>query len=122
MAGWGATMLTVLLAPKSQPTGYWRMLLEPGESRSLPAMLYGHIEIGEQQGFGFIVRALDYDGMVFEDNRVHTVAEARSGLAGSSHAPTSSSSVGKRFQDRSSVSEQLVKYPARRALHSGRGF
>jgi hypothetical protein len=36
----------------------------------------GHIEIGEQEMFGFIARALDYGGMVFEDNRPGTLAEA----------------------------------------------
>ena len=29
---------------------------------------YGHIEIGDQEGFGFVVRALDYGGLVFEDD------------------------------------------------------
>ena len=37
---------------------------------------YGHIEIGDQEGFGFIIRALDYGGLVFEDNRADTLAEA----------------------------------------------
>jgi len=37
---------------------------------------YGHIEIGDQDGFGFIVRALDYGGLVFEDEKASTLAEA----------------------------------------------
>ena len=37
---------------------------------------YGHIEIGDQEGHGFIVRALDYGGMVFEDDKPRTLAEA----------------------------------------------
>ena len=37
---------------------------------------YGHIEVGDQEGFGFIVRALDYGGQVFEDNRPNALAEA----------------------------------------------
>jgi hypothetical protein len=37
---------------------------------------YGHFEIGDQEGFGFIVRALDYGGLVFEDNKAETLAEA----------------------------------------------
>jgi hypothetical protein len=37
---------------------------------------YGHIEIGDQEGFGFVVRALDYGGLVFEDDKPNTLAEA----------------------------------------------
>jgi hypothetical protein len=40
----------------------------------------GHIEIGDHEGFGFVVRALDYGGMVFEDNRPETLAEAMAAL------------------------------------------
>ncbi|MCE9560789.1 MAG: hypothetical protein K8U57_01915 [Planctomycetes bacterium] len=36
----------------------------------------GHIEIGDQQGFGFVVRALDYGGLVFEDEKAESLAEA----------------------------------------------
>ena len=41
---------------------------------------YGHIEIGDQEGFGFIVRAIDYGGQVFEDDSPGTLAEAMSTL------------------------------------------
>jgi hypothetical protein len=41
---------------------------------------YGHIEIGDQEGFGFIVRALDYGGLVFEDDKPTTLAEALASL------------------------------------------
>jgi hypothetical protein len=41
---------------------------------------YGHIEIGDQESFGFVVRALDYGGMVFEDDRPRTLAEAMAAL------------------------------------------
>ena len=41
---------------------------------------YGHIEIGDQEGFGFIVRALDYGGIVFEDDKARTLAEAMAAL------------------------------------------
>ena len=41
---------------------------------------YGHIEVGDQEGFGFVVRALDYGGMVFEDNKADTLAEAMAAL------------------------------------------
>jgi hypothetical protein len=41
---------------------------------------YGHIEIGDQDGFGFIVRAIDYGGMSFEDDKPRTLAEAMASL------------------------------------------
>lgn len=41
---------------------------------------YGRIEIGDQEGFGFAVRALDYGGLVFEDDRASTLAEAMAAL------------------------------------------
>ena len=40
----------------------------------------GHIEIGDQEGFGFVVQALDYGGLVFEDDRPRTLAEAMTAL------------------------------------------
>ena len=36
----------------------------------------GPLEIGDQYGCGFIVRALDYGGVVFEDQESSTLAEA----------------------------------------------
>jgi hypothetical protein len=41
---------------------------------------HGHIEIGEQEGFGFVVRALDFGGLVFEDNKAETLAETLAAL------------------------------------------
>ena len=41
---------------------------------------YGHIEIGDQKGFGFIVRALDAGGLVFEDDKPTTLADALAAL------------------------------------------
>ncbi len=41
---------------------------------------YGHIEIGDQEGFGFIVRAIDYGGVVFEDDKADTLAGAMAAL------------------------------------------
>jgi hypothetical protein len=41
---------------------------------------YGHIEIGDQEGFGFVVRALDYGGLVFGDDKPDTLAEAMAAL------------------------------------------
>jgi hypothetical protein len=40
----------------------------------------GHIEIGDQEGFGFVVMALDYGGIVYEDDRPRTLAEAMAAL------------------------------------------
>ena len=40
----------------------------------------GHIEIGDEEGFGFTVRALDYGGLVFEDDKPDTLAEAMASL------------------------------------------
>lgn len=41
---------------------------------------YGHIEIGDQQGLGFVVRALDYGGLIFEDGKCSSLAEAMATL------------------------------------------
>ena len=37
---------------------------------------YGYIEIGDQESFGFVVRAIGYGGTDFEDDRPETFAEA----------------------------------------------
>jgi hypothetical protein len=37
---------------------------------------YGHIEVGEQEMFGFVARALDYGNLAHEDDRPDTLAEA----------------------------------------------
>jgi hypothetical protein len=37
---------------------------------------FGHVEIGDREGFGFIVRAIDYGGVIFEDDKPNTLAEA----------------------------------------------
>lgn len=41
---------------------------------------FGHIEIGEQEMFGLVVRAFWDGGMVFEDNKPATLAEALAAL------------------------------------------
>ena len=41
---------------------------------------YGHIEIGDQEMFGFVARALDYGGLAFEDDRPDTLAESLASL------------------------------------------
>jgi hypothetical protein len=37
---------------------------------------YGFIEVGDQEGFGFVVRAIGYGGLDFEDDTPETLAEA----------------------------------------------
>jgi hypothetical protein len=41
---------------------------------------YGHIEIGDQETFGFVARALTYGNLAFEDDRPDTLAEALAAL------------------------------------------
>jgi hypothetical protein len=41
---------------------------------------YGHVEIGDQEMFGFVARAFDYGGLVFEDDRPDTLAETMAAL------------------------------------------
>ncbi len=41
---------------------------------------YGHIEIGDQEMFGFVARALDYGNLAFEDDKPDTLAEALAAL------------------------------------------
>jgi hypothetical protein len=61
------------------------MLKPTAEQQSVEALFpaiakwvrgYGHIEIGDQEMFGFVVRALDYGGLAFEDDKPDTLAEA----------------------------------------------
>ena len=67
-------------ADKTKPTAE-----QIGVEKMFPAIAmwvksYGHIEIGDEEGFGFVARALDYGGMVFEDDRPSTLAEAMAAL------------------------------------------
>jgi hypothetical protein len=41
---------------------------------------YGHIEIGDQEMFGFVARALDDGSLIFEDDKPDTLAEAMAAL------------------------------------------
>ena len=41
---------------------------------------YGHIEVGDQEMFGFVARALGYGGLAFEDDKPDTLAEAMAAL------------------------------------------
>jgi hypothetical protein len=60
------------------------IMVSPGQghvAEQFPAVAkwvqgYGHIEIGDQESFGFVVRALDYGGLVFEDEAPCSLAEA----------------------------------------------
>src|SRR5262249_30326772 len=64
------------------------IMVSPGRGRvgeQFPAVArwvqgYGHVEIGDQEGLGFVVRALDSGGLVFEDTRTGTLAEALAAL------------------------------------------
>ena len=40
----------------------------------------GWIEIGDQEGVGFVVRALDYGGLVFESKKPKTFTEVMTAL------------------------------------------
>ena len=58
---------------------------QAGVEKTFPAIAmwvrgYGHVEIGDQEMFGFVVRALDYGGVVFEDDKPDTLAEAMAAL------------------------------------------
>jgi hypothetical protein len=86
--------------PKVQPAyrGYLRKLRDAhrvgmvkptaeqqGVEKLFPAIAqwvrgYGHIEVGDQETFGFVARALDYGGLAFEDDRPDTLAEALAAL------------------------------------------
>ena len=57
----------------------------PDVQKAYPALAkwvrgFGHIEIGDQEGFGFVVRAIDYGGVVFESDKPDTLAEAMAAL------------------------------------------
>jgi hypothetical protein len=41
---------------------------------------YGYVEIGDQESFGFVVRAIGYGGLDFEDDTPETLSEAMAAL------------------------------------------
>ncbi len=43
---------------------------------SIRLALGGHIEIGDQAGFGFVAMAQDYGGVIYEDDLPCTLSEA----------------------------------------------
>jgi hypothetical protein len=66
-----------------------RKVKPSGEAKSVETLFpaiaqwvqgYGHIEIGAQEMFGFVARALDYGGWAFEDDKPDTLAEAMAAL------------------------------------------
>ena len=71
-----------VVKPTSEQAGVEKMF--PAIARWVRG--YGHIEIGDQEMFGFVVRALDYGGVVYEDDKPDTLAAAlaalEKGLAG----------------------------------------
>jgi hypothetical protein len=53
---------------------------QAGVEKMFPAIAlwvwgYGHVEIGDRKTFGFVVRALDYGGLLFEDDKPDALAE-----------------------------------------------
>jgi hypothetical protein len=60
-------------------------MVKPTAEQMFPAITqwvrgYGHIEVGDQEMFGFVARALDYGGLAFEDDKPDTLAEAMAAL------------------------------------------
>jgi hypothetical protein len=55
--------------------------VEPAIEKAFPNVAkwvqgYGWIEIGEQEQFGFVARVLDQGGLIYEDDRCNSLAEA----------------------------------------------
>jgi len=66
---------------KVKPTAEQAKVAEMFPSFAKFVQSCGHIEIGDLDGFGFIVRAFDYDGVqVFEDDKLSTLVEALAAL------------------------------------------
>jgi hypothetical protein len=75
---------------KQQREAHRRGMVKPtaeqqGVEQMFPAIAqwvrgYGHIEIGDQEMFGFVARALDYGNLAFEDDKPDTLAEALASL------------------------------------------
>ncbi len=75
---------------KQQREAHRRGMVKPtaeqqGVEKLFPAIArwvrgYGHIEIGDQEMFGFVARALDYGGLAFEDDKPDTLGEAMASL------------------------------------------
>lgn len=63
-----------------QPTGEQAGVEKLFPATALRVRGFGHVEIGDQEMSGFVVRALDYGGLVFEDDKSDTLAEAMAAL------------------------------------------
>jgi hypothetical protein len=58
---------------------------QQGVEKPFPAIVqwvrgYGRIEVGDQEMFGFVARALGYGNLAFEDDRPDALAEALAAL------------------------------------------
>ena len=75
---------------KQQREAHRRGMVKPtaeqqGVEKLFPAIAqwvrgYGHIEMGDQEMFGFVARALYYGNLAFEDDKPDTLAEAMASL------------------------------------------
>ena len=65
-----------MIGPSAEPAGVEAMF--PAIARYVQG--YGYVEIGDQESFGFVVRAIGYGGLDFEDDRPETLAEAMAAL------------------------------------------
>ena len=77
------------LVQEMQEESRSRMVKPSSEQANVEAMFpaiamyvrgHGYIEIGDQEGFGFVVRAIGYGGLDFEDDTPETLAEAMAAL------------------------------------------
>ena len=73
-------MREVRRAKMVRPTGEQAAVEQTFPAIAKWVQSYGHIEIGDQEGFGFIVRAIDYGGQVFEEDKPDTLTEAMATL------------------------------------------
>lgn len=55
-----------------------RPAASPQGRRRATCVVLGHIEIGDQEWFGFIVRAIDYGELIFEDDKPSRVGRVLS--------------------------------------------
>jgi hypothetical protein len=96
--GIGVSVEKKLLRIKAAYRDYLEQLLEKQRARMVPPSPeqskvetmfpaiaryvrgYGFFEIGDQEGFGFVVRAIGYGGIDFDDDTPETLAEAMSVL------------------------------------------
>ena len=74
------------LVKEAHPIGTFKATAEQVKVETMfPAVAkyvrgYGYIEIGDPESFGFVVRAIGYGGLDFEDDKPGTLAEAMAAL------------------------------------------